>query len=68
MGENLAMVQYFNWYFTNLSTLFTQFQFAQGALMPSSDLLRMVEEIAAEDEAKLQRGFDAYDGCSGKSN
>jgi len=43
------------------------FKFAQGALLPSSDLLRMVEEIAAEDEAKLQKGFNAFDGCSGKS-
>jgi len=36
--------------------------------MSSSDLLRMVEEVAAEDENKLQEGFEAYDGCGGKSN
>jgi len=30
-------------------------------------MLRMVEEIAAEDDAKLQSGFATYDTCSGKS-
>jgi hypothetical protein len=36
-------------------------QFTMGGL--SSTLLKMIEEIAAEDDAKLQNGFQAYDSC-----
>jgi hypothetical protein len=42
-------------------------QFAMGGLFPSSTLLKMIEEIAAEDDVKLQNGFQAYDSCSKKS-
>jgi hypothetical protein len=42
-------------------------QFSMGGLFPSSTLLRMIEEIAAEDDAKLQNGFQAYDSCGKKS-
>jgi len=31
-------------------------------------MLRMIEEINAADDAKLQTSFNAYDTCSGKSN
>jgi hypothetical protein len=29
-------------------------------------MLRMIEDFAAEDEQKLQNGFDAYETCNGK--
>jgi hypothetical protein len=38
-------------------------QFTMGGLFPSSTLLKMIEEIAAEDDAKLQKGFQVYDSC-----
>jgi hypothetical protein len=38
-------------------------QFTMGGLFPSSTLLKMIEEIASEDDAKLQNGFQAFDSC-----
>jgi len=56
------------WFWQQMKKLFVLFfQLAQGFLLPSSNLLRMIEEVAAEDETNLQLGFDTYDGCSGKS-
>jgi hypothetical protein len=31
------------------------------------DVLRMIEEAANDDPVEMQKGFKAYDGCSGKS-
>jgi len=30
-------------------------------------MLRLIEEIHGEEDAKMQNSFQAYDGCSGKS-
>jgi hypothetical protein len=30
-------------------------------------MLRMIEEAAKDDPVEMQNGFQAYDGCSGKS-
>jgi hypothetical protein len=36
-------------------------------MTPSADVLRMIEDICGEDEAKLQQSFNDYDKCSGIS-
>jgi hypothetical protein len=36
--------------------------------VPSADLLRLIEDIHGEDDVNMQNSFQAYDGCSGKSN
>jgi hypothetical protein len=32
--------------------------------MPSVNIMRMIEDICAEDEAKMQQSFNDYDNCS----
>lgn len=36
-------------------------------MAPNGDILRMIEEVNMEDEAKLQAGFNDYDRCTGIS-
>ena len=31
------------------------------------DMLRMIDEAANDDPVEMQKGFKAYDGCSGQS-
>jgi hypothetical protein len=35
---------------------------------PSAKMLRMIEDVCAEDDSKLQKGFDDYNKCTGISN
>jgi hypothetical protein len=39
-----------------------------GGLAPSAGILRLIEDIHGEDDVGMQNSFQAYDGCSGKSN
>jgi hypothetical protein len=52
---------------SNLILLPIYDQFSFGGLAPSSDLLRTIEEVAADNETKLQSGFEAHGKCSSKS-
>jgi hypothetical protein len=47
--------------------LYQNKQFSLGGLAPSADILRLIEDIHAEDDAGMQNSFQVYDGCSGKS-
>jgi hypothetical protein len=42
-------------------------QFSFGGMPPSADLLRTIEDVCGEDEAKLQQSFTDYEKCSGIS-
>jgi hypothetical protein len=42
-------------------------QFSFGGMPPSADILRLIEDICGEDEAKLQQSYTDYDKCSGIS-
>jgi hypothetical protein len=36
-----------------------------GGLIPSSDMLRLIEEIHGDNDAQMQSSFQVYDSCSG---
>jgi hypothetical protein len=62
MGENMEMVRVACCRKLKIFKC-AHVQFTMGGLFPSSTLLKMIEEIAAEDDAKLQKGFQVYDSC-----
>jgi hypothetical protein len=34
---------------------------------PSANILRTIEDVSGEDEAKMQQSFNSFDKCSGIS-
>ena len=42
-------------------------QFSFGGMPPSASILRTIEDISGEDEAKMQQSFNDYEKCSGIS-
>jgi hypothetical protein len=40
------------------------FQYNFGGLAPSEKMLRLIEEVTAGDDNKLQDGFNAYEKCN----
>lgn len=44
-------------------TLLAQ-KFSFGGLTPSTDMLRLIEEIHGDDDEQMQNSFETYDSCS----
>jgi hypothetical protein len=41
------------------------YQFYAGGLAPSVELIRMVEDIYAQDDTQMQKGYQSYGDCGG---
>jgi hypothetical protein len=39
-------------------------QFSIGSMIPSVNIMRMIEDTYTEDEAKMQQSLNFYDKCS----